>query len=90
MFLFFTHQCVFFNKFIINKNIFLFIKMNKILIYIFITILLIVCITNLKSISKSNEKYDNERPPGPWGNIGTGKPWYDYPYILHNIEYFKK
>lgn len=64
--------------------------MNKILIYIFITILLIVCITNLKSISKSNEKYDNERPPGPWGNIGTGKPWYDYPYILHNIEYFKK
>ena len=61
MFLFFTHQCVFFNKFIINKNIFLFIKMNKILIYIFITILLIICITNLKSISKSNEKYDSEK-----------------------------
>ena len=36
--------------------------------------------------------YDNNsenRPPGPWGKLGTGKPWYEYPYILHNIEYFK-
>jgi len=24
---------------------------------------------------------------GPWGNIGTDRPWYDYPYVLHNIEY---
>ncbi len=24
---------------------------------------------------------------GPWGSIGTDRPWYDYPYVLHNIEY---
>jgi hypothetical protein len=35
------------------------------------------------------EKFEEtNRPPGPWGKIGTGKPWYDYPYILHNIEYY--
>jgi hypothetical protein len=41
--------------------------------------------------NKSTEKFNdinNKRPPGPWGDIGTGKPWYNYPYILHNIEYY--
>jgi hypothetical protein len=65
-------------------------KINKILPYIFITILLFICVNMLNKNFK--EKYDNNsenRPPGPWGKLGTGKPWYDYPYVLHNIEYFK-
>jgi hypothetical protein len=67
--------------------------MNRILPYILIILLLIIFVCILKnSVKKSNEKYDSEdkRPPGPWGPIGQGHPWYDYPYILHNIEYFKK
>ena len=66
--------------------------MNRILPYIFIALLLLICISILtKSVNSSNEKYDTEdkRPPGPWGTIGQGQPWYDYPYILHNIEYYK-
>ena len=48
-------------------------------------------LTNM--IKKYNKEYydkveNDNRPPGPWGKIGTGKPWYDYPYILHNIEYY--
>jgi hypothetical protein len=63
--------------------------MNRIFLYIFILILLFFSISLLTTINK--EYYDNNennRPPGPWGLIGTGKPWYDYPYILHNIEYY--
>lgn len=61
--------------------------MNKtFVLYAFIIILLFICVSSLKN--KDKEKYENERPPGPWGTIGTGKPWYDYPYILHNIEYY--
>lgn len=61
--------------------------MNKFYVYIFIIVLLLLCV---KSLQINKEKYENEsqRPPGPWGTIGTGKPWYDYPYILHNIEYY--
>lgn len=66
--------------------------MNRILPYIFVIILLMICICMLKNCAlKSNEKYYSEkdqRPPGPWGTIGQGHPWYDYPYTLHNIEYF--
>jgi hypothetical protein len=61
--------------------------MNRILVYTFIILILIVLINTLKK--KYKENYDDKnRPPGPWGNIGTGKPWYSYPYILHNIEYY--
>ena len=61
--------------------------MNRILLYIFIFILLLVFISMITKTSKEN--YDEKnRPPGPWGNIGTGKPWYEYPYTLHNIEYY--
>jgi hypothetical protein len=60
--------------------------MNRILLYTFIILILIVLINTLKT--KYKENYDKNRPPGPWGNIGTGKPWYSYPYILHNIEYY--
>jgi hypothetical protein len=62
--------------------------MNRILLYIIVFLLLIILVNNLKKNYK--EKYENEkdRPPGPWGNIGTAKPWYSYPYILHNIEYY--
>jgi hypothetical protein len=63
--------------------------MNRILPYIIIVILLLVCIFLLNKKSKENyDETETNRPPGPWGKIGTGKPWYDYPYILHNIEYF--
>lgn len=65
--------------------------MNRILPYILILLLLFVCISLLmKCVKRSNEKYENEndkRPPGPWGTIGQGNPWYEYPYTLHNIEY---
>jgi len=63
--------------------------MNNLLVYIFIFILLIILMNYLNN--KSTEKFNdinNKRPPGPWGDIGTGKPWYNYPYILHNIEYY--
>jgi hypothetical protein len=62
--------------------------MNRIFPYIIIFILLLIFISILTRINK--EYYDSieNRPPGPWGKIGTGKPWYDYPYILHNIEYY--
>ena len=60
--------------------------MNRILLYIFIFILLLIFVSMITK--KSKENYDDQnRPPGPWGNIGTGKPWYEYPYALHNIEY---
>ena len=60
--------------------------MNRISLYIVILLLLLICIVFLHK--KSKEKYDKDRAPGPWGDIGTGKPWYAYPYILHNIEYY--
>lgn len=62
--------------------------MNNILVYIFIFILLIILMNYLHI--KSTERFNNinKRPPGPWGDIGTGQPWYKYPYILHNIEYY--
>lgn len=56
----------------------------KLRLYIVIIILLIFCILFLNKNLKEN--YDSVEE-GPWGNIGTGKPWYDYPYILNNIEY---
>ena len=60
--------------------------MNRIFSYIVIFILLLIFVSILNKTVKEN--YDEEnRAPGPWGKIGTGKPWYDYPYILHNIEY---
>jgi hypothetical protein len=43
-------------------------------------------------LNKSIEKFNNTNDriqPGPWGDIGTGQPWYKYPYILHNIEYYQ-
>ena len=65
-------------------------KMNRIFPYIFIIILLLLSLSYLQKLNK--EYYDNNylinRPPGPWGQIGTGEPWYKYPYILHNIEYY--
>ena len=57
----------------------------KLSLYIVIIILLIFCILFLFKNVKEN--YDKVEKGGPWGNIGTGKPWYDYPYILNNIEY---
>ena len=60
--------------------------MNRIFLYLAIFIILLTCISILNKNTKEN--YDKDRPVGPWGNIGTGKPWYDYPYILHNIEYY--
>lgn len=60
--------------------------MNRIFLYFAIFIVLFICIAFLNN--KTKEKYDKDRPAGPWGDIGTGKPWYSYPYILHNIEYY--
>ena len=60
--------------------------MNRIFLYFAIIILLLICISFLNI--KSKENYEKDRPPGPWGDIGTGEPWYMYPYILHNIEYY--
>jgi hypothetical protein len=64
--------------------------MKKCHVYIFIIIILFLCVKSLQINKESyeNKPQDSQRPPGPWGNIGTGKPWYDYPYILHNIEYY--
>lgn len=63
--------------------------MNRIFPYILIFILLLVLVSILTKINKENYDLDEKnRAPGPWGKIGTGKPWYDYPYILHNIEYY--
>lgn len=68
-------------------------------IYVFIFFILFYCIFSILSNSKKNsnnkENYKVESVMskgqtsnnGPWGNIGTDRPWYDYPYILHNIEY---
>lgn len=56
----------------------------KVKLYISIIIVLIICIMFLKKNVKENY---NKSQEGPWGNIGTGKPWYNYPYILNNIEY---
>ena len=61
--------------------------MNRKFPYIFIFIFLLIFISILTNSIKENFEETN-RPPGPWGKIGTGKPWYDYPYILHNIEYY--
>lgn len=61
--------------------------MNRIFPYIFIFIILLVFISILNNSQKENFS-ETERPPGPWGKIGTAKPWYDYPYTLHNIEYY--
>lgn len=60
-----------------------------ILFFITIFLLLLICIFFLNKNVKENvkENFNNNIQPGPWGNIGTGKPWYEYPYILHNIEY---
>jgi hypothetical protein len=60
--------------------------MNRIFLYFAIIVLLLICISFLNI--KSKENYEKDRPAGPWGDIGTGKPWYMYPYILHNIEYY--
>ena len=56
-----------------------------ILFYLNIILLLLICIFFLNKNVKEN--FDSNIQPGPWGVIGTGKPWYNYPYILHNIEY---
>ena len=56
-----------------------------ILFFITIFLLLFICIFFLNKNVKEN--FNNNIQLGPWGNIGTGKPWYEYPYILHNIEY---
>jgi hypothetical protein len=65
-------------------------KSNNILLYIVIIFILFSCTCLLKKYNKEYyDKVENDnRPPGPWGKIGTGKPWYDYPYILHNVEYY--
>jgi|688.fasta_scaffold268856_2 hypothetical protein len=66
-------------------------RVNIILLLILAFIIIINTIYNInhklyKCTKKEN--YNNDkRPPGPWGDIGTGKPWYDYPYTLQNIEY---
>jgi len=62
--------------------------MNRIFPYIIVFIFLLIFITILTKMNREYyDSYSNNRPPGPWGNIGTAKPWYEYPYILHNIEY---
>lgn len=63
--------------------------MNRIFPYIIIFIFLLVFISILSNTIKEKYEETNEkRPPGPWGKIGSGHPWYEYPYILHNIEYY--
>jgi len=37
----------------------------------------------IESIMSKGQTSNN----GPWGTIGTDRPWYEYPYTLHNIEY---
>ncbi len=67
--------------------------MNRIFPYIIVFLFLLIFISILTKINREyyeNDKNISNRPPGPWGKIGTAKPWYDYPYILHNIEYYKK
>ena len=69
----------------------------KYFIYIFAFFIILYIIKNLKNNTqrKDKENYKVESVMsegqtsnnGPWGNIGTDRPWYDYPYVLHNIEY---
>ena len=68
----------------------------KYFIYIFVFFIILYIIKNLKKTQrKGKENYKDESimskgqtsNNGPWGNIGTDRPWYDYPYVLHNIEY---
>jgi hypothetical protein len=66
-------------------------KYNFIYIFVFFAIFFLI----MKKQNKK-EKYQAEQSiqsigqtknDGPWGSIGTDRPWYDYPYVLHNIEY---
>ena len=69
----------------------------KYFIYVFAFFIILYIIKNLKNNTqrKDKENYKVESVMskgqtsnnGPWGNIGTDRPWYDYPYVLHNIEY---
>lgn len=56
--------------------------MNKYICITFIFFFILIC------TKKSKEHYTNDRPPGPWGKIGQGNHWYNYPYTLSNIEYY--
>ena len=67
--------------------------MNRIFLYIIVFLFLLIFISILTKINR--EYYETDtinrvKDIGPWGEIGTAKPWYEYPYILHNIEYYKK
>ena len=68
----------------------------KYFIYIFVFFVILYIIKNLKKTRRKDKENYNEQSimskgqtsnDGPWGNIGTDRPWYEYPYILHNIEY---
>lgn len=70
-------------------------KYNFIYVFAFFIILYIIKILRDNTQRKRKENY-NEKSimskgqtsnNGPWGPVGTDRPWYDYPYILHNIEY---
>lgn len=62
-------------------------------IYVFVFFLMLFFImkkTNKKEkyeVEQSIQSKGQTKNDGPWGNIGTDRPWYDYPYILHNIDY---
>jgi len=69
----------------------------KYFMYIFAFFIILYIIKNLKNNTQRKDKENyNEQSimskgqtsnNGPWGKIGTDRPWYDYPYVLHNIEY---
>jgi hypothetical protein len=70
-------------------------KYNFIYIFVFFIILLtLFCNKKKQKINKENYKVEQSiqnkgqiKNDGPWGSIGTDRPWYDYPYVLNNIEY---
>lgn len=72
----------------------------KHLFYINCILFVIIVLCILHSFSKcsffesyeqdSFSEFDNnnkQRPPGPWGDIGTRHSWQDYPYVLNWINY---
>jgi hypothetical protein len=72
-------------------------KYNFIYVFLFFyTILLIINSKKRKDKTRKDKENYTEQSimskgqtsnNGPWGSIGTDRPWYDYPYVLHNIEY---
>jgi len=62
-------------------------------IFLFFIFLYFVLKINKKKPNKENYKVETVMSKGqnsnngPWGNIGTDRPWYEYPYVLHNIQY---